>query len=399
MPRLNKLQEQNLIIDYTIHKVGGLELSKKYNINETTVYDALRRNNIILQRNKNTLKLRNINICNNYKDGLTISAISQQYNISISTIRDVLEDNNLLKPKKIITLSDCGKNNLIDDFINKTKNTKELEKKYNITSTAICGLLHRRGFETNYYKIRAKKYDINETFFDNIDTEEKAYILGLLYADGYNHENRNSVNLSLAEKDKNILDKITQLIQPTKPLQFIEMSKQNIKNQNQYRLVIANKHISQQLAKLGCMQAKTFKITFPEWLQDNLIPHFIRGCFDGDGYISKNEKNPQISIVATEIFCNKLAEILKAKCDINCYIRTRHKERNNNIRTLGISGRLQIIRFLNFTYKNANIFLDRKMELANNILNYTKCVSIIPTRTRKYSTVSNTNLIANIARL
>ena len=281
-------------------------------------------------------------------------------------------------------LTNQEKINLVNDFQNITQNATTLSKKYGITMAAICGLLHRRGFETNYYKTCGQKYDINEAFFDNIDTEEKAYILGLLYADGYNNESRNSVNLSLIEKDKNILDKITLLIQPTKPLQFIERSIKNKNLQNVYRLVIANKHISQQLAKLGCMQAKTFKITFPEWLQDDLIPHFIRGYCDGDGYINKNSHNPTVSIVATEIFCNKLAEILKEKCDINCYIRTRHKERNNNTRMLEISGRQQVISFLNFTYKNANIFLDRKMELANNILNY-----IMPTKELKKCVVKN----------
>lgn len=288
--------------------------------------------------------------------------------------------------------------NLVNDFQNITQNTSELAKKYGITTNAICGLLHRRGFETNYYKTCGQKYDINEAFFDNIDTEEKAYILGLLYADGYNNEYRNSVNLSLAEKDKNILDKITQLIQPTKPLQFIERRIKNKSLQNVYRLVIANKHISQQLVKLGCMQAKTFKITFPEWLQNNLIPHFIRGYCDGDGYICNNINNPSfnISLTSTEIFCNKLAEILKAKCDINCYIRTRHKERNNNIRMLEISGRLQAQKFCDFIYKNANIFLDRKMELANNILNYRRAKLKVGDCIEKKINTSGTLISANV---
>ena len=52
-----------------------------------------------------------------------------------------------------------------------------------------------------------RKYPIDETFFDIINTQEKAYTLGLLYADGYNNTDRNSVNLSLKESDKEILEK------------------------------------------------------------------------------------------------------------------------------------------------------------------------------------------------
>ena len=53
-------------------------------------------------------------------------------------------------------------------------------------------------FKTSYYRIvktiredsvpltrkRARKYKVNENYFDIIDTEDKAYFLGLLFADG-----------------------------------------------------------------------------------------------------------------------------------------------------------------------------------------------------------------------
>ena len=51
---------------------------------------------------------------------------------------------------------------------------------------------------------------INKNFFNKIDTEEKAYFLGFLYADGYNNTDRNSVALSLKEDDKEILEKYSE---------------------------------------------------------------------------------------------------------------------------------------------------------------------------------------------
>lgn len=33
-----------------------------------------------------------------------------------------------------------------------------------------------------------KKYELNENYFNVIDSHEKAYILGFIYADGYNRE-------------------------------------------------------------------------------------------------------------------------------------------------------------------------------------------------------------------
>ena len=42
------------------------------------------------------------------------------------------------------------------------------------------------------------KYDRNSNVFEKIDTEEKAYWLGFLYADGYINEEHNFITLVLA---------------------------------------------------------------------------------------------------------------------------------------------------------------------------------------------------------
>jgi len=71
----------------------------------------------------------------------------------------------------------------------------DLAKEYPISLTAISALLKRHGYKAKSQSELQRKYNIDETFFDVIDTEEKAYFLGFLYADGYNNTDRNSVNL------------------------------------------------------------------------------------------------------------------------------------------------------------------------------------------------------------
>ena len=102
----------------------------------------------------------------------------------------------------------------------------ELSQLFPITNVAISALLKRNGYQAKSQSELQRKYPIQEIFFDDINTEEKAYILGLLYADGWNQTERNSVSLSLKEADKEILDKVTSLIQPTKPLKYINTSNQ-----------------------------------------------------------------------------------------------------------------------------------------------------------------------------
>ena len=251
----------------------------------------------------------------------------------------------------------------------------DLAKEYPITLTAINGLLRRNGYKSKSQSELQRKYSINENFFDVIDTEEKAYFLGFLYADGYNNTDRNSVALSLKEDDKEILEKLNNLLQPKKPLQYVKIKTTN--SSNQYRLVIANNHISQKLVELGCDKAKTYSLIFPSEKQvpKYLVRHFVRGYFDGDGWVGKKA----ICIVSTLNFCNSLAEILNQELNVNSYIRVRHPERNNNIRMLELSKKAARL-FLSWIYRDSNIHLERKynrylkqMDYENSLTQFRVC--------------------------
>lgn len=246
----------------------------------------------------------------------------------------------------------------------------DLTKEYPISSVAINALLRRHGYVAKSQSELQRKYSINEAFFDVIDTEEKAYFLGFLYADGYNNTHRNSVTLSLKENDKEILEKLNNLLQPNKPLQYVEYKTTN--STNQYRLVIANNHISQRLVDLGCYKAKTYTLEFPKEKQvpSNLLRHFVRGYFDGDGWVGEKA----ICIVSTLNFCNSLAEILNQELNVNSYIRARHPERNNNIRMLELN-RKSARKFLKWIYKDSNIHLQRKYERYLKQMDYEESLS------------------------
>lgn len=234
---------------------------------------------------------------------------------------------------------------------------KDLADVFAISSMAIKGLLNRRGYIAKSRSELQRKYTLNESFFDSIG-EVQAYFLGILYADGYNNTDRNSINLSLKESDIDILVRLNTEIGSNRPLQFINAKKYNDNNSNQYRLVISSKKVSDRAAELGCTKNKTFTIKFPNWLTPAMSNHFVRGYFDGDGCIM----DKSVSFVGTEDFCNSLANILKDIGIPNPYIRARHKERNNNIRMLEVSGRRQCKILLDWVYKDSTIYMQRKFE-------------------------------------
>jgi len=94
-----------------------------------------------------------------------------------------------------------------------------------------------------------RKYKLNENYFELIDSEEKAYFLGLLYVDGYINERLNLVDLTLHQQDKEILDKLVNILYPEgRPLKIIR--------EKYLRLVINSKKLVNDLKRHGCFQKK-----------------------------------------------------------------------------------------------------------------------------------------------
>lgn len=240
------------------------------------------------------------------------------------------------------------------------KSTIFLAKRYGVYSNAIRGILQRRHVKFRSLSLANRKYKINETFFDTIDTEEKAYILGLFYADGSNNIRRYKAYIMLAEQDVDILEKIRSIISPSKPLLYSKRKNNNLKHQNRYMFYIDNKHISIQLEKLGCVTNKTQSLTFPKWLNKKLYNHFLRGYFDGDGHIGIYGIRMQFSIVSTESFCISIKKIANSLGVTSIILYTRFPERKNNTRNLKITKKSEMVVFLKWLYNNATIYMNRK---------------------------------------
>ena len=205
-----------------------------------------------------------------------------------------------------------------------------------------------------------RKYELNENFFDVIDTEEKAYWLGFLYADGYNNEKRHEIKLRLAIQDEKFLLKFRDIIYPNKdrPLYYF-------KNNSACEVYIISKHMSEQLAKHGCVQAKTFKLSFPKWIDDKLMHHFIRGLFDGDGSIclsqlKSGEHKTMFSIIGYRPFIKEANKIIANSCGLNENQLIDYKGKDERIATLAFTGCRQCIKIREFLYKDATVFMERK---------------------------------------
>jgi hypothetical protein len=123
----------------------------------------------------------------------------------------------------------------------------------------------------------------------------------------------------------------------------------------------------EKLTELGCVQAKSLILKFPEWLKDSeLQRHFIRGHYDGDGgvHISDIRKNAVCTkITSTKEFCTSVKNIILQQTGLKFGEPRPANKSGNNTYRIDMSGARQIQNFLTWLYKDASIYLNRKYNL------------------------------------
>ena len=224
-------------------------------------------------------------------------------------------------------------------------------------------------------------HKFNHNYFKTIDTEEKAYILGFLYADGYNSDKQ--VVISQLEQDVDILEKINKALDADNQ---IKRKLQSTNNKTVCQLCYSSIDMCTDLTNLGCFRNKSLACTFPTFLDKSLVRHFIRGYFDGDGcvWIGKRKimtvkdktrpsgfrerivQNVKFTITGNTTFINSLQDELvqmlgfkKTKLNFS-----KAKNANNStcdkFCTMEYSGRKQMQSFYNYMYEGASIWGNRK---------------------------------------
>lgn len=215
------------------------------------------------------------------------------------------------------------------------------------------------------------RYSVNDRFFSVIDTEAKAYWLGFLYADGY--VSRCGVGVSLSLKDRAHLERFKEAICYTGPIyergprSNVMKDGRTIGGLGSCEVRISRDQMRQDLAKNGCGPRKSLTLTFPtgEQVSPSLLPHFLRGYLDGDGWISSSRpksgggKRLQFmsGFIGTVDFLTQLRTYLVSQGFGFPTIRTKTNEK---IGTIVYGGNQTVKRLHDLLYSNATIFLERK---------------------------------------
>lgn len=193
----------------------------------------------------------------------------------------------------------------IEDVIRKAENgvpRSTLRAEYHCGFSTIERILK----EHNVQYVNIDKHhnipSCNIHYFDSIDTPNKAYFLGFLFADGRNVYKKDEIKIQLQECDLHILESFKKEIESILPIKINRQAISNGEIRNYYILRMCGKHLCDRLNELGMTPNKSATISLPK---EGEVPHeyfrdFLRGYVDGNGSISWCSKRYCISITSSK---------------------------------------------------------------------------------------------------
>lgn len=263
-------------------------------------------------------------------------------------------------PSKII--SEELKEEIRDYYQSSPMTINNVAKHFNLSDPTIIKILKDI---PRWTRAQINSPNLNERFFQYIDSEAKAYFLGLIISDGnvYDPEiakegaqgRQKSISITLDLNDEYILNK------------FKECVKSNTSVGHDGRgcgqIAVRSNKMADDLAKWGVIPRKSFSTYLPKDISDDMMPHLFRGIFDGDGSIQMKQTERRylhaISYCGTHRLMQDMCDYLNSHLNLETELHVydyKHKE----LSEFKIQRTNDILKFGEWLYKDATILLTRK---------------------------------------
>lgn len=239
---------------------------------------------------------------------------------------------------------------------------KDIAAICNCSTTAVRYIITNNGGVLK----QPRKFPFKEDFFHIIDTEEKAYWLGFIGADGVLYDN-NQFKLQLAPQDRSHLQKLLNSLESNHLIHESRSTLSNGKTYLGYQFTITSAPFAQDLIDKGVTPRKSLTLQ-PYIIPDNnLQRHYWRGFIDGDGSILRNRCGYTLQLVGNmnvvTAFKTWAGQYISTKKTI-----TKHSSANAYYFCLGKKS--EVITLLQVLYSDCNIALDRKKEKSEEALKF-----------------------------
>lgn len=209
-----------------------------------------------------------------------------------------------------------------------------------------------------------RRCSVNHSFFSEIDSEEKAYWLGFIVADGCLSGTKLIINLRIED------------------FEHLELLKKNLESSHKValsekrkicRIQIRSPKISSDLRRLGVCERKTGSEKTPN-IRADLLKHFYRGLFDGDGCIciTRSVRRKPIGSVGLVSASEEVLEEFSRWAHESAGFSKKtlvKKIKNKNCSMLCFGGSVRAATVAHALYGGSTVFLRRKMDLYNRLCN------------------------------
>ena len=269
-------------------------------------------------------------------------------------------------PRKIITSE--LKQEIIKYYLSQPMTMKQVEDKYELSHPTVTKILKD---VPRYSKAKLNNPNANERFFKNIDSEEKAYFLGLLISDGNVFKDSTgrqaSISITLDLNDEYILQKFKEVLNVN-----TSISKDG---RGCGQIAIRSNLMADDLKQYGVVPRKSYIIYLPK-INDIYMSHLIRGILDGDGSILAKPSPKQdghnrylhsISFCGSHQLMEDIAKYLYNNLQLKQPIQV-YDYQDKNLSDIHIQNYEDMEKVGDWLYKDATIYLVRK----NNIYNLFK---------------------------
>lgn len=323
-------------------------IASKFGMNRKQLSKKLKEEGLYSGRNYDEATIQQAIVMLNKKIGIT--DIAKTLNVDRVALSRELVKRGLYQQKYSYDTSKYETSQMLAmlvDYYENNLSKQEVLTKYSISETFMYNVIRHY----NMGRKDTTKYIVNHVSFSVIDNEEKAYWLGFLMADGYVSQEHNHIELVLAAMDKSHLLNFKDFLQTDSPIKDKEVTLKG-KIFKAVRIYVHSEQIVKDLVSFGCIQNKSLVLQFPV-LPKNLIHHFIRGYFDGDGSISlTNNKQLQFSLLGTDMFLDE--------CEKQMKLHKNKRKEQGQAKAIRYSGNVQCKKIFDYLYQDATIYLERK---------------------------------------
>ena len=314
-------------------------------------------------------------ITEQFKFGHNVKYLSEYYNIPMLRIHRILKRNGIDKiPKNMLDITLDDEKRICELYL-KGFSTCDIADVF-FQDTLKSDITIAKSLRKNNIELRnfgAENKVFNDSFFDIIDTEHKAYWLGFIYADGnirIDKNNTHMLQIELEQQDDYILKDLVHSLQVKQKVKdyenetvtYIDKELNYFSRENRFEnyskiydgcsIQINSERIYNGLLLNGVNPNKTLNMNIPK-ISDYLLPHFIRGYFDGDGSFSCN----RITFYGQHNLLQYIKDNLSFLCLNDNKIFDKKKEK---VSMLSYGKKSDVIILYNYLYQDATIYLKRK---------------------------------------